>query len=121
MKQTTETLEQIFDATKNKEEFAFELYFLWCESVTTNNTNFQQVLANKSISHWFVNELEKLRKEYVSLVKPYPEATDEDCFIIFISTIYKIFSRFPNALLEQAKKRTDKNSKIQGLPIFNSN
>lgn len=120
MKVTTETLIQIYDETHSKEEFAFELYFIWCETVTINSREFQQVLANKAVSHWFIDELETYRQEYQFLITEYPEASDEDCLNLLIQTVFKIFSRFPKALLVEAKKRTEK-TKAGISTIFNQN
>lgn len=125
MKTTTENIEKVFDHSVTIEDFYFELYFMWCESVSTNPREFQQVLACSSVSKWFAMEYSKLITEYETAIEQYPNATATECFALYISWIYKLFSISPKSLLEAAKKRDEPKLKIAGhrieLSIINQN
>jgi hypothetical protein len=125
MKSTTENIEKIFDNSPTIEDFYFELYMMWCESVTINSREFQQVLACTSVSKWFNMEFSKLIKEYETSIRQYPNATDTECFTLYLSWIYKLFSISPKALLTEAKKRDKQTAKVTGIKvttsIFNQN
>jgi hypothetical protein len=118
-KQLTETLDQLLSQAPTAEDFTFALYMLWSESVTINSREFQQVMANKSISRWFMMELTKQEAEYELLIKRYPVAISEDSIKLFLDCVFKLFSRFPKTLLEAAKKRETKpiTIKVTGVRI----
>ncbi len=125
MKTTTENIEKIFDECPTIEDFYFELYMIWCESVTINSTEFQQVLACASVSRWFAMEFSKMIKEYELSISKYPNATAAECFTLYISWIYKLFSINPKPLLEVAKRKEKTSTKAIGIKvptsIFNQN
>lgn len=118
--QTTENLKQLFEAGLPFEDFKFELYMLWCESVTLTTREFQQVLANAKVANWFKHELSKNEKEYVFLIQNYMTMSIEDRTELYIRCIFNLFSRFPQPLLEEAKKRDRKAQKID-YSIVNQN
>ncbi|MNY52716.1 hypothetical protein D3C86_1884120 [compost metagenome] len=72
-------------------------------------------------------ELNKEEKEFSALASLYPEITGKDKDLLYIKCIYKLFSRFPMSLLQQAKKRDQKpqTTKVAGrkieLSIINQN
>lgn len=117
MKTTTENLEKIFDSSQTVEDFYFELYFAWCESVTNNSQEFQQVLANKAISKWFAIEYSKLIVEYETSIVQYPNATADESFTFYMSWIFKLFSIRPKSLLADAKKRAKPKTKVAGISV----
>lgn len=125
MKVTTENIEKIFDECPTIEDFYFEIYMMWCESVTINTREFQQVLACSSVSKWFAMEFSKLIKEYEISIRQYPNATDTECFTLYLSWIYKLFSISPKPLLAAAKKLEKQTIKVVGIKvttsIFNQN
>lgn len=100
-----ETLEQLFNQAPDVESFMFSLWELWCESVTINSIEFQQVLANRSVNNWFLTELKKEEKECAMLLLEYEDASQDDKNKLYVKCIYNLFSKFPLALLQQAKKR----------------
>ena len=124
MQATTENLIKVFDNC-TVDDFHFEFYMMWCESVTINERELQQVLACAAINRWFNVELAKHIKEYYLLARNYPNATDDDCFQLYIKCIYHLFSIHPKSLLEQAKKRDKQTAKVEGIKvsttIFNHN
>ncbi len=105
MKTTTEKLKELFENCTDFNEFTFNLYFLWCESVTLNTREFQQVLANAAVANWFRTELYKNESEYIFLVKNYNHLPLEYRTDLYVSCIFKMFSIFPQPLLVEAKKR----------------
>lgn len=116
---TTENLKQLFETGLSIEDFTFELYMLWCESVTGTSREFQQVLANRAISNWFSLELSKNEAEYNFLIRNYKTASIEDRTELYIKCIFGLFSKFPKPLLEDAKKRDEKPqiTKLAGIKI----
>jgi hypothetical protein len=100
-----ETLEQLFNQAPDVDSFMFSLWELWCESVTINSIEFQQVLANRSVNNWFLTELKKEEKECAMLLLEYEGASQDDKNKLYVKCIYNLFSKFPLALLQQAKKR----------------
>jgi hypothetical protein len=115
--ETTKKIVEIFDHAHDN--FEFELYFLWCESVTVNTREFQKVLCSRSVKRWFDVELEKQISEYEFLINQYPNASDDDCFQLYINCIYKLFSHSPKALLYEVKKQ-EKATKVLGIKIESS-
>lgn len=100
-----ETLEQLFNQAQEVDSFMFSLWALWCESVTISSIEFQQVLANRSVNNWFLTELKKEEKECSILLLEYKDASRDDKNKLYIKCIFNMFSKFPLALLQQAKKR----------------
>jgi hypothetical protein len=100
-----ETLEQLFNQAQEVDSFMFSLWALWCESVTVSCTEFQQVLANRSVNNWFLTELKKEEKECSIVLLEYKEASQDDKNKLYIKCVFNLFSKFPLALLQQAKKR----------------
>jgi len=120
MQTTTENLKQLFEAGLSFEDFTFELYMLWCESVTVTTREFQQVLANAAVANWFKYELSKNEKEYVFLIQNYKHMSIEDRTELYIRCIFDLFSKFPQPLLVEAKKRDSKTQRSE-YSIVNQN
>lgn len=104
-KSELETLEQLFNQAPDTDSFMFALWMFWCESVTITSREFQQVLANRSVNNWFLTELKKEEKECAMLLLEYKNASQDDKNKLYIKCVYNLFSKFPLALLQQAKKR----------------
>lgn len=104
-KSELETLEQLFNQAPDENSFMFALWMFWCESVTITSREFQQVLANRSVNNWFLTELKKEEKECSTLLLEYKDASQDDKNKLYIKCIFNMFSKFPLALLQQAKKR----------------
>jgi hypothetical protein len=114
-----ETLEALFNQAPTIDCFMFSLWMFWCESVTVNSREFQQVLSNPKVNKWFLLELGKEEKECATLLLKYDNVNQKDKNRLYIKCVYKLFSRFPMALLEVAKKRMEKQktTKVSGLRI----
>lgn len=110
------------EVCETKEDFMFIFWEYWAESVTNSTREFQQVLANASINKWFLIELEKEHQEYTLLSNRYNDIQDRDKIEFYCKCISKLLSRFPMALLEVAKKRTEKpqTTKVAGIKIETS-
>jgi hypothetical protein len=102
---SVETVLELLDQAPNLEHFTFSLWMFWCESVTINTREFQQVLANKSVNSWFLQELKKEQDECLAILERYENITQSDQNKLYVKCVVKLFSRFPLALLQQAKKR----------------
>lgn len=116
---TTENIKELFNSGLDVETATLELYMLWCESVTITCREFQQVLSNPSVCNWFVYELTKYELEYALLVNRYPDASETDKIELYAECVYKLFSRFPKALLIKAKMREVKpqTTRVAGIKI----
>ncbi|MDI5894364.1 hypothetical protein [Flavobacterium algoritolerans] len=114
-----ETLEQLFNQAPEVDSFMFALWMFWCESVTINSRELQQVLANRSVNNWFLTELRKEEKECAMLLLEYKGVSQDDKNKLYIKCIYKLFSKFPLSLLKNAKHREikPKTSKVPGYQI----
>jgi hypothetical protein len=114
-----ENLKQLFDLDLTTEDFTLELYLIWAKTVTITMREYQQVIASAPICRWFINEIAKHQKEYEYLISHYKTASVEDRVEFFIKCVYPIFSIFPQALLQEAKKREQKpqTTKVAGITI----
>lgn len=110
------------EACEAKEDFVFIFWEYWTDSVTINEREFQQVLANTSVNKWFLTELNKERKEFSLLSARYPEIKGTEKDILYCKCISKLMSHFPMSLLQQAKKRAEKpqKTKVAGIRIETS-
>ncbi|PWA10940.1 hypothetical protein [Flavobacterium laiguense] len=104
-------------------------YMEWCESVTINDREFQKVLANASVSKWYMIEYSKCEKEFQLLTKRYAGSSavsTDDYKICYADCIDKMLSIRPTALLQEIKKTHAIGSmSVQGVKIpsltFNQN
>jgi hypothetical protein len=114
-------------ASKNKEAFLLDFWFYWVESVTLTDKEFQKVCANGAVNRWFMMELAKEENEYRAIIAQYQEVKGRQRDWLYIKCVNKLMSRFPQALLQQAKKRELKpqTTKVAGMKIefkiFNQN
>lgn len=115
MKTTTQEL--AFDylykqlqASHTKEDFLLAFWMYWVDSVTNSDREFSQVLASTSVNKWFIGFVAKEEKEFQMLSKSYFELAGQGKEIdeLYIKCVVKVMSYFPKALLEAAKRRTEK-------------
>lgn len=108
-------------ASQTKSDFILTLWMHWVESVTVTSREFQQVFANTSINRWFLHFIAKEETEFRTLSASYSELAGqgEEIDKLYVKCVSKVMSRFPQALLEAAKKRTEKSqtTKVSGITI----
>jgi len=69
MKKTT--LQKLDICPEQYESMIFNMYSNWCEGVTTNNKEYQKVLANAAVNRWFLMELSKSETQFHQLTHQY--------------------------------------------------
>ena len=118
MKKTT--LQKLDICPEQYESMIFNMYSNWCESVTTNNREYQKVLANALINRWFLMELSKCENEFHQLTDRYvgTNVTPLEFTACFRECTYHLFNIRPNALLSEVKKSP---KGIQVLTALNAN
>lgn len=118
IKESTEDfLMSQLEICQTKEDLILAFWFYWIESVTTNAIDFQKVLARSAVNKWFLIELQKEENEFKTLLARYPDTAGKDKDWLYCKCISRLMSRFPKALLEDAKKREQKTTKISGIRI----
>jgi hypothetical protein len=109
------------DLSETKSDFILVLWLHWSESVTINDREFQKVIANTSVNKWFLNFIAKEEIEFKTLAAEYSELAGqgEEIDKLYVKCVSKVMSRFPQALLEKAKKREIKpqTTKVEGRKI----
>lgn len=97
------------------EEMTFGFYMRWCESVTTNDSDFQEVLANAGISRWFITELAKLETKFQEMTCRYENSSTvitSDYQKCYNQCTFQMFNIRPMALLEKAKIKQNNGRKV---------
>lgn len=113
--------------SQSSEDFLLAFWFYWVESVTLTDLEFQKVCANGAVNRWFMIELAKEENEYRILIAQYQDVQGRSRDWLYIKCVNKLMSRFPQALLQEAKKRELKpqTTKVAGkkieFKIFNQN
>lgn len=110
------TVIQKLDITEEQyESIIWIFYSNWCESISTNLKEFQQVLASAPINAWFRMELTKREAEFHELTNRYtnPNVTAKDFEKCYRNCLISLFNIRPMALLNQIKK-----TKPQGIKVF---
>lgn len=107
------------EVCKTKEDLILAFWFYWVESVTINATDYQKVAACSPVNKWFIIELGKEEIEFKSLIALFPDTKGKDKDWLYCKCISNLMSRFPKALLDEAKKREEKiqHSKVPGIKI----
>lgn len=110
-------LQKLAISPEEYEYIIWKLYNNWCESVSTNNKEYQQVLANSSINKWFLIELSKFEAEFLETIRFYSDSnvTAEDFQRCHLKCIMKIFNIRPMSLLKKIIK-----PKVEGVRVFNA-
>jgi hypothetical protein len=98
------------DKTLDREDFILSIWMLWTESVTTTSCQYQQVLHDPAVNRWFLKFIQNEEMEFRTLAKQYPELAGKakEMDLLYVKCLNKVMSRFPQALLERAKKRSTK-------------
>jgi hypothetical protein len=121
---TVDYLFQELQLSQTKSDFLLSFWIYWVESVTITSREFQQVLANASVNLWFLRELSKEEKEFKILSSRYSQLAGQgkEIELLYIKCVSKLMSRFPLALLANAKKREQKplTTKVSGIRIETS-
>lgn len=91
-----------------KEDLILAFWFYWVESVTTNSVEFSKVVACAPVNKWFILELKKDENDFRDFISSYPDTKGNDKDWLYCKCISKLMSRFPKALLYEAKKREQK-------------
>jgi hypothetical protein len=103
------------DECQTKSDFILILWLHWAESVTINDMEFQKVVSSPSVNKWFLNFITKEEVGFMTLAAEYSELAGqgEEIDKLYVKCLSKVMSRFPMALLEQAKKREIKPQKTK--------
>jgi hypothetical protein len=123
------TIKKLDITSHQYEALLLSNYMEWCESVTINDREFQKVLANASVSKWYMIEYSKCEKEFHLLTKRYEDSSTvstDDFKICYADCIDKMLNIRPTALLQEIKKTQAVGSmNVQGVKIpsltFNQN
>jgi hypothetical protein len=105
MKAINEVLQMQPDQYEN---MRFGVWARWCESVTTNEQEWQMVLANSKINRWFEIEYAKCETEFVRLINRYEGSASvkvDDVRRCYNETTFRMFSISPKPLLDEVKHR----------------
>lgn len=96
-----QVIEKLGIEKENYEYMIFCFYARWCEGVTSNTRNYQEVLANSAINRWFLIELSKLEVEFITLSNQYPNADAKDLQALYSDCTIDMYKIKPSALLNQ--------------------
>lgn len=115
MKITIENFEKLFHKNLSTLDLTFELFFLWAQTVTVTERELQKVIANTQINKWFNSQLKTIQFDYEILNQNYKMEDQK----VYARMVFKLFSIFPKALIEEAKKREEKpkTTTVSGLSI----
>jgi hypothetical protein len=116
------TTEKLNFTQSEYEQMVFGIYSRWCESVTLNIREYQNVLASSKVNNWFLVELSKIEAEFHQNTDRYVESntiTQTDFRTCYRDLTYRLFSIKPSALLQELKSTTSSNLRAKGIPVFN--
>ncbi|WP_281237880.1 hypothetical protein [Flavobacterium praedii] len=110
----TKTLQKLDICPQQYESMIFNLYSNWCESVATDNKEFQKILASSAVNRWFLMELAKCETEFHLLTDRYvgSNVTPLDFNNCHRDCVYKLNNIRPTALLKEIKKIP------KGIPVL---
>lgn len=103
------------------EMMILDLYTRWCESVTINFLQFQQVLANAAVNKWFLIELTKCEVNFHELTERYTGSktvSTNDLLKCYRMCTDQMFNIRPMPLLESLKVKGSLSYRCNGSPIF---
>ena len=86
-------------------ELYTEKYMRWCLNKSLNdNTDFQKLLANSSISKWYNHEFSKVEQKYITAMSPlFGSVSFKTSRQMFESISIELYSKFPQPLIESAR------------------
>lgn len=103
------TFLELLNMTKDQfEDHVLLIYTRWCMDFSVNyTTDLQKVLANSAINAFFLNELSKVKADFMEQMEPYQNEqsiTPDEAKKNFFRCTVQLFNRYPKALLADAKK-----------------
>lgn len=118
----TKTINQKLKMTPEEYELMiFGAYARWCEGVTTNMHEFQKVLANASISKWYMTEYAKCENKFEQLTSRWDENGTiilKDFEKCYNNCTFQMFNIRPMALLQEINKKKSVDSiKFHGVKV----
>ena len=110
------TLQKLDITPEQYESLIWDLYNNWCESVSTNNREYQKVLANAAVNRWFIMELQKSEAEFAIITDRYVDSnvTPLDFNNCYRDCTYRLFNIRPTGLLNEVKKMP------KGIKVLNA-
>jgi hypothetical protein len=117
------TIQKLNVTPQVHEDMIFSIYSRWCQSVVTNDKQFQMVLANSSISKWFMVEYAKCEAEFHKLTNPYvgsSTVSTADLRKCHEQCTHQMFNIRPMALLERIKGTGSMTFRSNGMTVFNT-
>lgn len=112
------TIQKLNITPEDYETMTLSLYLRWCESVSINTRQFQNILANSAINKWFLVELDKCEADFHQLTERYinnPTVCINDLKKCYTNCTFRMFNIRPMALLEPTRPKS------KGINVFNQN
>jgi len=104
----TKPINELLNMTPEQyEDFVFERYMRWCESKCDPRrpNDLQQLLANKSLSSWFINEFSKLENDFAKMVtNTHSYLKPPQINSLYNAITVQAYEHFPKPLIEAARK-----------------
>jgi hypothetical protein len=89
------------------EDIVLGVYTRWCMDFVSNYQNdLQKVMANAALNRYFLDELGKCEKEFLSLMNQYEGQANikpSDALKMYRKCCFPLFNRYPKVLIAQAK------------------
>lgn len=103
----SKVIEQQLEKTHEQYEMmVYNLWLDWCNKKTQKKGNLQKLLTCQPLFNWWRRELDRLEREYLKEVQPYKDLLDSSTSrAMYSSSVVKIYNRFSNSLIKQAKKQ----------------
>lgn len=92
---------EILKITPEKYEHkVFETYFKWCNVNSSNDDEFQRLIANAAVNGWFLENLAKVEAEFCEEAMPYTgTGSMVDIDTLWLKGVMKLFYYYPKPLL----------------------
>lgn len=103
-------------------EQVFQNYWSWCTKYGKTPTHTQQLLANKSVNKWWMDEYQKLEDQFINAIGVLPLKKDILQHTFYGFTV-QIFTIYPKALIEAIRNDNIKIEleTIKKLPNYYAN
>ena len=110
MKKTATTKNQIMDYLQwsglEYDDRIFTAYWNWCQHYGKYDSIIQQMLANRAISLWFMNEYAKLENNFLKVVNVVPTKTEPLRGHYYACTA-DIMAIYPKPLIQAIKRNIE--------------
>ena len=113
------TVEKLGFTNLQYEMMVFSFYSRWCESVTSNIRQYQEVLANSAINAWFIIELSKQEAKFHEITDQFESAHVNDIRLTYNECTFDMFRLKPTALLDTINKKGTLSITKKGVRVFN--